>query len=111
MNNNLVISVDAMGGDKSPRVVIEGLAIAIKKNPDARFILFGDETKVKPILEQYPDLCKVCELRHTSEMVRNEDKPSQVNRNRNTSMYMPQKKVQSQREALLSHTPQNFVVL
>lgn len=88
MNNNLVISVDAMGGDKSPRVVIEGLAIAIKKNPDARFILFGDETKVKPILEQYPDLCKVCELRHTSEMVRNEDKPSQVIRNRNTSMYM-----------------------
>ena len=88
MNNNLVISVDAMGGDKSPRVVIEGLAITIKKNPDARFILFGDETKVKPILEQYPDLCKVCELRHTSEMVRNEDKPSQVIRNRNTSMYM-----------------------
>lgn len=88
MNNNLVISVDAMGGDKSPRVVIEGLAIATKKNPDARFILFGDEAKVKPILEQYPDLCKVCELRHTSEMVRNEDKPSQVIRNRNTSMYM-----------------------
>ncbi|MBE6445195.1 MAG: phosphate acyltransferase PlsX [Alphaproteobacteria bacterium] len=88
MNNNLVISVDAMGGDKSPRVVIEGLAIAIKKNPDARFILFGDEAKVKPILEQYPDLSKVCELRHTSEMVRNEDKPSQVIRNRNTSMYM-----------------------
>ncbi len=88
MNNNLVISVDAMGGDKSPRVVIEGLAIATKKNPDARFILFGDEAKVKPILEQYPDLSKVCELRHTSEMVRNEDKPSQVIRNKNTSMYM-----------------------
>lgn len=88
MNNNLVISIDAMGGDKSPRVVIEGLAIAAKKNHDIRFILFGDEAKVSPILNQYPDLKKVCELRHTNEMVHNEDKPSQVIRNRNTSMYM-----------------------
>ncbi len=86
--NNLVISVDAMGGDNSPRVVIEGLALAAKKNPDARFLLFGDEAKVSPILNQFADLKKVCELRHTSEMVHNEDKPSLVIRNRNTSMYM-----------------------
>ena len=86
--NNLVISVDAMGGDKSPRVVIEGLAIAAKKNPDIRFLLFGDDAKVTPILNQHPDLKKVCEFRHTPEMVHNEDKPSQVIRNRNTSMYM-----------------------
>ena len=86
--NNLVISIDAMGGDKSPRVVIEGLAIAAKKNPDVRFLLFGDDAKVTPILNQVPELKKVCEVRHTSEMVHNEDKPSQVIRNRNTSMYM-----------------------
>ena len=88
MNNNLVISIDAMGGDNSPRVVIEGLAIVAKKNQDIKFLLFGDETKVAPILNQYPDLKKVCELRHTNEMVHNEDKPSQVIRNRNTSMFM-----------------------
>lgn len=88
MNNNLVISIDAMGGDHSPRVVIEGLAIAAKKNQDINFLLFGDETKVTPILNQYPDLKKVCELRHAPEMVHNEDKPSQVIRNRNTSMFM-----------------------
>lgn len=88
MSNNLVISVDAMGGDKSPRVVIEGLAIAAKKNPDISFLLFGDETKVNPVLDMFPDLKKVCKLQHTNEMVRNEDKPSQVIRNRNTSMYM-----------------------
>ena len=86
--NNLVISIDAMGGDNSPRVVIEGLALAAKKNPDARFLLFGDETKVLEHLNNYPDLKKVCELRHATEVVRNEDKPSQIIRNRNTSMYM-----------------------
>lgn len=88
LSSNLVISVDAMGGDNSPRVVIEGLAIAVKKNPDARFLLFGDENKVNPILNQFPSLKKVCEVRHSSEMVSNDDKPSQVIRNKNTSMYM-----------------------
>ena len=37
---SLVMSVDAMGGDKAPRVVIEGLALANKKNPDLHFLVF-----------------------------------------------------------------------
>ena len=84
----MVISVDAMGGDNSPRAVIEGLAIAAKEHPDIRFIVFGDTAKVNPIFQQFPVLEKVCELRHSSEMVHNEDKPSSVIRNRNTSMFM-----------------------
>lgn len=86
--NNLVISIDAMGGDDSPRVVIEGLALAAKKHPDARFLLYGDEPKVMEHLNNYPELKKVCEVRHATEVVHNDDKPSQVIRNRNTSMYM-----------------------
>ena len=88
MSDNLVISIDAMGGDNSPRVVIEGLAIAAQKNPDAKFLLFGDETKVNDLLKSWPALQKVCEVRHSPEVVRNEDKPSAVIRNRNTSMFM-----------------------
>ncbi len=41
--SNLVISIDAMGGDNSPKVVIEGLALAHKRNPDIRFLVYGDE--------------------------------------------------------------------
>ena len=88
MSDNLVISIDAMGGDNSPRVGIEGLAIAAKKNPDAKFLLFGDETKVNDLLKSWPALQKVCEVRHSPEVVSNEDKPSAVIRNRNTSMFM-----------------------
>ena len=43
LSDNLVIAIDAMGGDNSPRVVIEGLVEASHKNPDVRFLLFGDE--------------------------------------------------------------------
>lgn len=88
LSDNLVIAIDAMGGDNSPRVVIEGLVEASLKNPDVRFLVYGDEGKVRPLLDKYPHLKEKCELRHSPEVVRNEDKPSQVIRNRNTSMAM-----------------------
>ena len=87
-DNNLVISVDAMGGDHSPRVVVEGIALAHKENPDMKFLLFGDAEKVNNEMKRFPHLKDFCTVFHTSEYVRNEDKPSQVIRNKNTSMYM-----------------------
>lgn len=87
-DNNLVISIDAMGGDNSPRVVVEGIALAHKKNPDIKFLLFGDATQVNAELKRFPKLNKFCTVIHATERVRNEDKPSQVIRNKNTSMYM-----------------------
>lgn len=86
-DNNLVISVDAMGGDNSPRIVIEGLALSAKKNPDIKFWVFGDEIKIKDEMKKFPHLHKVCTIFNCIEMVHNEDKPSQVIRNKNTSMY------------------------
>lgn len=103
MSDNLVISVDAMGGDNSPRVVIEGINIAAKRNSDLRFLLFGDEAQIMPLLQQYPKVAKVSKVIHTSERVKNEDKPSQVIRNRNTSMYMAIDAVRSGRaQAIVS---------
>ena len=87
-DKNIVISIDAMGGDKSPKIVIEGMALAAKNNSGVKFIVFGDSAKVSPLLQKFPELQGICELRHAPEMVHNEDKPSQVIRNRNTSMFM-----------------------
>jgi glycerol-3-phosphate acyltransferase PlsX len=86
--NNLVISLDAMGGDDSPRVVVEGVALAHKNNPDIKFLLYGDENAVSAEVKRFPDMLSYCKIIHSSERVRNEDKPSQVIRNKNTSMYM-----------------------
>jgi glycerol-3-phosphate acyltransferase PlsX len=86
--NNLVISVDAMGGDNSPRVVVEGIVLAHKNNPDIQFLLFGDEAKVTAEMKRFPAMKEYCTVVHAPEFVRNEDKPSQVIRNKNTSMFM-----------------------
>ena len=87
-DSNLVISVDAMGGDNSPRIVVEGINIAHKNNLDIKFLLFGDEAKVGEEMKRFPNLKEFCTLIHATEVVKNEDKPSQVIRNKNTSMYM-----------------------
>lgn len=86
-DNNLVISIDAMGGDNSPKVVIEGLALVHKRNPDIRFWVYGDEQKVTAEMNKFPLLKSACQIFHTEEFVHNEDKPSHVIRNRATSMY------------------------
>ena len=86
--SNLVISVDAMGGDYAPRIVVEGIELAHRNNPDIRFLLFGDEQAVEAEMKRFPKIKEYCSLIHAPEVVKNEDKPSQVIRNKNTSMYM-----------------------
>ena len=83
----LVISIDAMGGDNSPKIVIEGLNLAHKRNPSIRFLVYGNERLIQDEMQKFPDLQGVCEIFHTEEAVKNEDKPSHVIRNRATSMY------------------------
>ena len=51
MPETITISLDAMGGDTGPEVVIGGAAIAIDRRPDLRFLIFGDEKAVRPVLD------------------------------------------------------------
>lgn len=72
------ISIDAMGGDHGPEVVLAGVAVAQARHPDARFILFGDEQRIKVALAGQPALAAVCRIVHTDVVVGMDDKPSQA---------------------------------
>lgn len=65
-----------MGGDRAPGLVVDGAALARERFPDIRFLMFGDEAQVAPLLASYPALAAMTTLRHTEGVVRNEDKPS-----------------------------------
>ena len=39
-----------MGGDRAPDMVVDGLAIAAERHPEARFLLVGDEARLAPLL-------------------------------------------------------------
>ena len=87
VSKKLTISLDAMGGDEAPRIVIEGVELALQKNPDVRFLLFGDEAALAPLLREHARAAAACDVRHTEERVSMEDKPSQVlRRGRKSSM-------------------------
>lgn len=87
MSNGLTIALDAMGGDRAPDMVIEGADIARQRFPQIRFLFFGDETRIEPLIERRPRLREVSVVRHAEQEVRGEDKPSTALRSgRATSM-------------------------
>ncbi|MBV8779452.1 MAG: phosphate acyltransferase PlsX [Alphaproteobacteria bacterium] len=87
MSGTITIALDAMGGDRAPEVVIRGADLALERHPDAQFLVFGAQERIAPLVAQLPRVAKVATLHHTSEMVQNDDKPSQALRaGRNTSM-------------------------
>lgn len=87
-DKRIVISVDAMGGDNGPAPVVAGLLHAAKKNDRVAFILHGDKAKLEPLVSRRKDLADRCEIRHASEVVKMDDKPSHVMRHgKDTSMW------------------------
>src|SRR5712671_4999425 len=65
-----------MGGDQAPRMVLKGAEISLKRYPQAHFLLFGDDAKIKPLLAKMPRLTGRSTIHHTDELVTNEAKPS-----------------------------------
>lgn len=76
MADRLTIALDAMGGDAAPEMVVFGADIARERFPNVDFLLFGDEAKLTPLLDGLDKLRAVSSIRHTSEFVSNEEKPS-----------------------------------
>ncbi|MFN7709344.1 MAG: phosphate acyltransferase PlsX [Holosporales bacterium] len=72
----LSLAIDAMGGDHAPKIVIEGLALACKRHPEVRFLLFGDAKVVMPLLQAHNIDPSVFEFTHTDEVITGDTKPS-----------------------------------
>lgn len=84
----IVISVDAMGGDRGPAAVVAGLVECAEQMPAVRFLLHGDTAQLSPLLDRHPEIAPRVTLRHTDRLVTMDDKPSQVMRHgQGTSMY------------------------
>ena len=89
MSAPLRISLDAMGGDRGPLMVLAGANRSLTRHPDTHYLLFGDEAKLRPVLKKFPDLEKKAEIFHTDVSVKMDEKPSQALRRgrRNSSMW------------------------
>jgi glycerol-3-phosphate acyltransferase PlsX len=72
------ISIDAMGGDHGPSVVLPGLGRVLERRNDVEFVIFGKSEDVLPVLEAMPRLKAASRFVHCDVAVRMDDKPSQA---------------------------------
>ena len=72
------ISIDAMGGDHGPSVVLPALARVAKRRTDVSFLVYGRTDVVRPELDKFPALAPVVQFIHCDVAVKMGDKPSQA---------------------------------
>ena len=88
MKNSIKIAVDAMGGDGSPKKIIDGIIHNHKSNKENFFKIFGNELEINNQLKNRIDK-KFYEVHHTEDIVRSTDSPLEAaKRGKNTSMWL-----------------------
>ncbi len=80
------LAIDAMGGDDAPGIVLDGLAIAAERHPQARFLLVGDEALLQPLVAARKRVAACCTIRHAPAVISSEMKPTAALRVRQSSM-------------------------
>ncbi len=95
MKNLIKIAVDAMGGDGSPKKIIDGIIHNHKTDKDNFFRIFGDENKIISLIENKID-SNFYEIIHTDSVVKNTDSPLEAaKRGKKTSMWLAIESVKS----------------
>ena len=88
MAKNINLSVDAMGGDAAPAIVMDGLVEARLRYPHVKYLVYGRESEITPYLDKHPSLKHCCEIRHCDDVITGDQKVSQaIRQGRNSSMW------------------------
>ncbi len=88
MADLIKIAVDAMGGDNSPKKVIDGIIYNHKNNKGNFFKIFGDKDKIISLLKDEIDN-QYYEIIHTENFVLSTDSPLEAaKKGKNTSMWL-----------------------
>ena len=87
MSKIIKIAVDAMGGDYSPKKIIDGINHHYKSNTNTFYQIFGDKEKIQNYINQLPT--SSFEIIHTKDLVKGTDSPLEgAKRGKNTSMWL-----------------------
>ena len=88
MSDLIKIAVDAMGGDRAPKKIIDGIIHNHKSNKENFFKIFGDEIEIKKNINNKINK-DYYEIVHTKNVVRNTDSPLEAaKRGKDTSMWL-----------------------
>ena len=107
MSDPLTISIDAMGGDHGPRVVVDAMARAARSREDIRYILHGRADALEPLVDRRRGLEGRCRVVDAPDVVAMDEKPSRaLRRGRGSSMWSALQSV-ARGEARVAISPGN----
>jgi len=88
MSKTIKIAIDAMGGDGSPKKIIEGINHHFKNNKNTFYQIFGDKGQIENfITDELPS--ENFEIVHTEDVVKGTDSPLEgAKRGKKTSMWL-----------------------
>ncbi len=88
MFDNIKIAVDAMGGENSPKKVIDGILENYKQNKDIIYNIFGDYEKIKSLLPNNYNK-QIFNITDTKNKILDTDSPlSAAKKGKDTSMWL-----------------------
>ncbi len=88
MSDSVKIAVDAMGGDGSPKKIIDGIILNNKSNKNVFYKIFGDQNQISELIKNKVD-SKFYEIIHTDKAIKSTDSPLEgAKRGKETSMWL-----------------------
>ena len=96
MDNKVRIAIDAMGGENSPKKIIEGIKISLKNNNENFFILYGVKKKIEEEIKKNKIVEKYCQIIDTKDVISDQESPlAAAKKGKGSSMW---KAIESQKE-------------
>ena len=88
MTNKVKIAIDAMGGENSPKKIIEGIEISLKSNQENFFYLYGKKDLLEKEISKKKLIQKSCEIINAGEVILDDESPlAGAKKSKNTSMW------------------------
>ncbi len=88
MTKVIKIAIDAMGGDGSPKKVIDGIIEHNKKTSNIKYLIFGDKAKIESLIPKSFN-SELYQIIHTDNFVKGSDTPLEAaKRGKDTSMWL-----------------------
>ena len=101
MSEKIKIAVDAMGGDGSPKKVIDGIIHNHQSNKNNFYKIFGDKNKISPLIENKINK-EFYEIFHTENVIKSTDSPLEgAKRGKDTSMWLAVKSVKEKQSDIV----------
>tara|TARA_B110001450_G_scaffold256110_1_gene285500 strand:+ start:381 stop:1382 length:1002 start_codon:yes stop_codon:yes gene_type:complete len=101
MSDLIKIAVDAMGGDGSPKKIIDGIIFHSKNNKETFYQIFGDENLILKLINNRIEN-KYYEIIHTENIVKGTDSPLEAaKRGKKTSMWLAIESVKNKKSDII----------